>query len=145
MTDYELRISSWAGVVPGAKHFRGRVQGPHPESCHGGTVFNAPAHRGRTTCEQGHELPERDEWDVEAAWAEARYERYMRAHFKGDGPDQFLSENAVITAAVRRFTGQDPARWWEPDVVTGLPGDRLLYDGEVIAGIPAAAEAKQAS
>lgn len=138
MTDYELRITSYAGIVPGATHFRGHVAGPHPESCHGGTHYNAPEHRGKTTCEQGHELSGRDEWDVEAAWTQERYERYERAHYEGDGPDQFGTEEGVIDAARRRFTGEFPARWWEPDVVIGQPGDRLLFDGEVIAAKPPA-------
>ena len=139
MTDYELHISSYKGVVPGAKHFRGRVTGPHPVSCHGGTVFNAPEHRGVTTCQQGHVLPERDEWDVEAAWTEERFNRWDARHFEGDGPGQFLTEARVILAARRRFLGLDPVQWWEhPGVVAGQPGDRLLFDGEVVAARPPA-------
>jgi hypothetical protein len=139
VTDYELRISSYAGIVPGARHYRGRVQGPSVKSCHGSKTYNAPAHRGTWTCAEGHELPERDEWDVEAAWTEERFSRWDCRHFEGDGPGQFLSEAAVIEAARRRFLGLDPVRWWEhPGVVTGQPGDRLLHDGEVIAVIPAA-------
>jgi hypothetical protein len=146
MTDYVLHISSYAGIVPGARHYRGRVEGPHPVPCHGGTVFNAPRSRGKWTCTEGHELPVREEWDVEAAWTEERFNRWDYRHFEGAGPGQFLSEQAVIDAAVRRFSGQDPVQWWEhPGVVPGQPGDRLLYDGEVIAEIPAAEPAREAS
>ncbi|MGB6454804.1 MAG: hypothetical protein WBH47_09980 [Streptosporangiaceae bacterium] len=41
MTDYVLKISSFAGLVSGARHFRGRVEGPHEQSCHGGIMYRA--------------------------------------------------------------------------------------------------------
>jgi hypothetical protein len=138
MTDYELNVLSWKGTVAVAVHYRGVVKGPYPESCHGGTRYNAPEHRGKTTCFEGHELPEREEWDVEAAWTEERFGRWSAKHFDGDGPGQFLSEARVILSARRRFLGLDPVRWWERDVVPGKPGDRLLYDDEVIAAVPPA-------
>lgn len=58
MTQYILHVSSYAGLVPGARHLTGRVEGPHPPSCHGSTHYNAPGHRGKTTCDEGHEIPE---------------------------------------------------------------------------------------
>lgn len=146
MTDYELTVTSYKGVVPGAVHFRGYVKGPYPRSCHGGTIFHGggpPEVRGKMTCQQNHVLPERDEWDVEAPWTEERFRRWDAAHFEGAGPQQFLSEAQVILAARRRFLGLDPVQWWEhPGVVTGKPGDRLLFDGEVIAAVPPAAGTK---
>ncbi len=32
--NYTLEISAYVGFVPGATHFRGRVIGESPESCH---------------------------------------------------------------------------------------------------------------
>jgi hypothetical protein len=125
--DYVLHISSYVGTVAGARHFRGRVEGEHPKSCHGGTVFHGgagPLH-GKTTCAEGHELPERVDWEVEAAWTEERYERWAAKGFDDEGPAQFLSEQAVIDAAKRRFLGEDSSRWWEEVPVTGQPGDKL--------------------
>jgi hypothetical protein len=122
MTDYVLHVSCYAGLVPGARHFRGRVEGPSPESCHGGTMFSNLGH----TCELGHPLPGRVSWEVEAAWSEERYERWAARNFEGDHqPGQFASEQDVINTARARFTGELPARWWEDTPVTGQPGDRL--------------------
>lgn len=151
MADFVLEISSFEDIVPGARHYRGRVKGESPRSCHGSMSYNDPEHRGAWSCSEGHELPERAEWDVEAAWTEERYERYAARQFEGDGPGQFSGEAEVIEAAVRRFTGQDPARWWEDAPVTGQPGDRLFCGfvpldpadvdgcwGALIAEVPAA-------
>lgn len=125
MADYVLEISNYTGTVPWATHFMGRVKGEHPKSCHGGTSYNAPGHRGKTTCQEGHELPGRIEWDVEAAWTEERYERYAARHFEGDGPQQFKTEQEVIETATGRFLGALPCRWWEERVTVGQPGDKL--------------------
>jgi hypothetical protein len=72
---------------------------------------------------------------VEASWPESRYDRWAAQSFDGPGPTQFATEAAVILAAASRFDGTFPARWWEEKPVVGQPGDRLLYDGEVIAEI----------
>jgi hypothetical protein len=128
MADYVLHIVSWAGTVPGAVHYRGRIEGEHPRSCHGGTTYHGggpPELHGKTTCAQDHVLPERTEWRVEAPWTEARYERWAAAGFEGPGPEQFTSEQDVITAAAGRFLATLPARWWEGKAVPGQPGDKL--------------------
>lgn len=71
MTDYILHVTSFRGLAPGAVHYRGQVKGPRPQSCHGGTRhgnWNLPEgdpRRGKTTCEKGHLIPGRVEWDVE--------------------------------------------------------------------------------
>lgn len=125
--DYVLKISSYVGLAPGAKHFRGRVEGEHPESCHGGTRFNAPEARGKTTCFEGHEMAEKIEWDVQDFWTEGHYDRWRASHYELDGPSQFLDEDKLIEVAVTRFTGdhepldQDDERYPRPQ-----PGDRLF-------------------
>jgi hypothetical protein len=131
VTQYILNVQSYVGIVAGATHYKGTVKGPHPESCHGGTRFNGqagPLH-GKTTCFEGHELPGQVEWQVEARWTEARYERYAAAHFEGDGPSQFRDKQDVIDTAILRFLGDyQPAEWWEDK---GVPvpeeGDELWY------------------
>lgn len=136
MTDYVLKISSFGGIVAGATHYRGRVEGPHPGSCHGGRIFqgwDGPL-AGKTTCSEGHVIPARREWDVSAEWTEPRYKRYSAKHFEGDGPDQFLDQKLLIETAVRRFTGELPRCWWEDEPEVGKPGDRLFLgfaSGEV--------------
>jgi len=129
VSDWILHISSWAGTVPGAVHYRGRVEGEHPRSCHGGTVFHGggpPELKGKTTCAEGHVLPEQVRWDVEAPWTEERHERWAAGGFEGAGPQQFASEQEVVTAAAGRFTGKLPVQAWEdPAVTLGQPGDRL--------------------
>lgn len=129
MTDYVLTLSYFGGIVAGATHYRGRVQGPYAGSCHGGKHFG-PDTGGQWQCAEGHELPERVQWDVEAAWSEERYERYAARGFEGDGPTQFAGgPKDVIEAAVARFLGQTPARrWFEDSFVPGQPGDRLFLD-----------------
>lgn len=125
--NYTLRISSYAGLVPGAVHYRGRVEGEHPHSCHGGTTFHGADGplKGKTTCAEGHELPEQITWDVEAAWTEARYERYAAKHFEGNGPGQYTDEGDLIRDAIQRFLGAYPRQWWEDDYPAPQPGDRL--------------------
>lgn len=122
MTQYILHISSYDGLVPGACHYRGRVEGPHPESCHGGTRYSG----GKVTCFKGHELPERVEWDVEAAWSEARYERYAACHFEGDGPGQFISQKDVMDRAMVVFL-DGCSDWWAQKVDPAEQGDELWY------------------
>ena len=109
---YILHVSSYAGIVAWATHYRGRVEGEHPEPCHGNTTrYNAPDARGKTTCEEGHELPEQVRWDVEHAWSDERMERYLAACSKAlrnderqpDGPGQFGTEREVIDRAVVQF------------------------------------------
>lgn len=131
MTQYILTVSSYAGLVPWARHFKGRVEGPHPEPCHGNsTIFNPPEHRGKTVCAEGHELPKQVKWDVEAAWSEARHERYLAESAKAlreglpgpDGPGQFDTEKAVVDRAIVQFLDglehvNDPA----------VEGDELWY------------------
>jgi hypothetical protein len=133
MTRYILHISSYAGIVPGAVHYQGRVEGEHPGSCHGSTRFNAPESRGKWTCEQNHEMPEQVKWSVEAAWTEGQYERRAAKHFEGAGPQQFASEQDVKDAAIARFTGAAPCQWWEEAVTAGEPGD-TLYFGYIPSG-----------
>ena len=152
MGKYALRITSYMGLVPGAKHFTGRVEGEFPQSCHGGTRLNGaagPLH-GKTTCFEGHELPERVEWDVEAPWTEARYERWVAKHFEDDGPNQYTDEAELVMDAIGRFLGTLPSRWWEQKVPAHEPGSKLYlgdpaqfaYDvypdgwGHVLAEIP---------
>lgn len=144
--NYALEISSYEGFVAGASHYRGRVVGEHPKSCHGGTTLSG----GKWMCSEGHELPKRVDWEVEAEWTEERYERYAALQFEGDGPGQFASEDEVIEAARRRFLGEAPARWWEEKPITGQPGDKLYLGyiatdleyvdgkwGTVVAEVPA--------
>lgn len=128
MTQYILKISSFGGLVPGAKHFRGRVEGPYPQSCHGGTRMGATK-SGKTECSEGHVLPERAEWDVEAAWTEERYERYAAKRFEGDGPQAFLAQQDVIDRAIIQFLdgSGDDDRWWEGRVEPAAEGDELWY------------------
>jgi hypothetical protein len=161
VTDYVLRSSSFVDTVPGASHYRGRVEGPHPKSCHGGTVFHgAPGPlQGKTTCAQDHVLPDREEWQVDADWTRARYDRWAARDFEGDGPGQFTSEAALIDAAVRRFRGEIPVTSYLEPHVPGKPGDRLWFGfiaakpeqayedgwGTVIAEIPAEAEGEPAT
>lgn len=125
MTQYTLHVSSYEGIVPGAVHYRGRVKGPHPQSCHGSTHFNAPGHRGKTTCDQGHELPEQVTWDVEAAWSEERHERWAAKNFEGDGPQQFDTAKDVIDRAVIQFLDGSTAPCEE--VKPAEEGDELWY------------------
>lgn len=122
MTQYVLEISSYAGIVPWAAHYRGRVKGPHPESCHGGTRHSG----GKVTCFEGHELPGRVEWEVEAQWTEQRFERYMAAGQPGSSPSQFTSKKDVMDCAILRFLdGADG--WWEQKVEPAAEGDELWY------------------
>lgn len=127
MTQYILHISSYAGLVGGAKHFRGRVEGPYAESCHGGSRYNAPGARGKTICEEGHEIPSgRVSWEVEAVWSDEHYKRYADNHFEGDGPGQFLSAKDVMDTAIVRFLdGAD--KWYEQEVEPAQEGDELWY------------------
>lgn len=128
MTDYILKIMSYGETVPGATHYQGRVEGPHPRSCHGSTHFNAPETPGKWTCDEGHEIPRQVEWNVDADWTRPRFDRYAARHFEGDGPGQFKSAAAVVDAAVRRFKGEiQPAKWLNPHI-PGQPGDRLFLD-----------------
>lgn len=128
MTDYILELSSFGGIVAGAVHWRGRVRGPHPKSCHGGTVFNAPESHGKTTCTEGHELPGRIEWEVEQAWTAEQYERYAARHFDGDSPSQFRTAMAVVETAIARFRGDLPVREYDEKTYPGEPADRLFLD-----------------
>jgi hypothetical protein len=128
MTDYILELSSYGGIVAGAVHWRGRVKGPLPRSCHGGTVFNAPESRGKTTCTEGHELPGRIEWEVEQAWTAEQHERYAARHFEGDSPFRFRTAMAVVETAIARFQGELPAREHDEKTYPGEPGDRLFLD-----------------
>jgi hypothetical protein len=128
MTDYELHVSSYGGLVFGAHHFYGRVNGPNPEPCHGNRLrYNAPESRGKCTCDEGHVIPARVEWTVEAGWTEDRYNRYSAEHFEGDGPDAFRDEMELLATAVKRFRGEIPHHWWEGKPTVGRPGDRLYY------------------
>jgi hypothetical protein len=130
MMDYVLHVSSFEGLVYGAKHYRGRVQGPSPAPCHGNTTTYHGAKgplQGKTTCTEGHELPRRVEWDVDAEWTEARYNRWAAKEFDGDSPAGFLDEAELLKAAVRRFRGEIPDAWFLQSGVPGQPGDRLFY------------------
>jgi hypothetical protein len=122
MIQYVLHVMSYDGIVPGARHYRGRVEGPHPQSCHGGTRYSG----GKKTCSESHELPGRVEWQVEAQWTEARYERYAAGGFEGDGPSAFLSSKDVIDCAMIRFL-DGASEWWEHKVEPAQDGDELWY------------------
>lgn len=130
--DYVLHVSSFGGIVPGAKHYRGRVEGEHPRSCHGGTVYHGSVGplQGKTTCADGHELAERITWNVEASWTHGRYKRWSARHFDGPGPEQFTDEAVLIETARRRFLGTYPRHWWEDGYPRPQPGD-VLYLGHV--------------
>ncbi len=126
MTDYVLEITTWKGSAIGARHFRGTVKGPHPQSCHGAITFHGAT--GRTTCAEGHDIPPRAEWQGGEPWGEARYGRYAAAQFEGDGPGQFLDERALAEAARKRFPGEAEHGWWDEDYEPGGPGDRLYWE-----------------
>lgn len=131
MAKYTLTISSWEGIVPGAKHYKGRVTGDYPQSCHGGSTIyhgeDGPL-KGKTTCAEDHVLPGRADWEVEASWTEERYERYAAGGFEGDSPAQFTDEDTVLRTAAQRFLGELPGgRWWEEKVPQSRPGDQLFY------------------
>lgn len=130
MAAFVLHIMSYMGTVPWAKHYTGRVEGEHPESCHGGTRFNGQDGplKDKTTCFEGHELPERVEWSVEAPWTEGKYKRWAAKHFEGDGPNQYLDEADLVQDAIGRFTGTLPCSWWEQPVPAAEPGDELYLD-----------------
>lgn len=122
MTQYVLHISSYGGLVPGAVHCRGRVEGPHPKPCHG----NRTHHDGyKTVCDEGHELPGQVRWDVEAAWTVERHDRWAARDFEGDGPQQFDSKRDVMDRAVIQFLdGSDfPCEKVDP----AAEGDELWY------------------
>jgi len=128
MTDYILKITSWNGVVPGAIHFMGRIEGPRPRSCHGGTVFRGRT--GTTTCDEGHPVAARGtEWDVLREWSPEDYERWRCKDYEGDGPSRFRSKAEVLRVAAARFTGEIPDLPHEdvhlPEAVR--PGDKLWY------------------
>lgn len=119
---YVLHVMSYDGIVPGARHYKGRVEGEHPPSCHGGTMYSD---KGKT-CYEGHPLDEKTEWQVEAKWTEARYERWAARKFEGDGPAQFLSKQEVIDCAIIRFL-DGAGEWWEHKVEPAQEGDELWY------------------
>lgn len=125
MRKFALRISSYEGLVPGARHWRGRVEGESERSCHGSIRINPPEHRGKTVCSEGHEIPDRISWDVEESWTEERYNRWADQSFEGDGPAQFKTQEQVVEAARKRFLGEWPSQWWEEPVPTPQSGDRL--------------------
>lgn len=128
MTDYILRLSYYGGIVPGSTHFRGRVEGPYATSCHG-SKHAGPDTDGKWACEQGHILPGKIDWEVEAVWSEERYERWAAGGFDGDQPTQFRDVKDVIETAKARFLGQTPERqWFEDEFIPGQPGDRLFLD-----------------
>lgn len=127
MTQYVLKILSYAGIVPGARHYKGVVEGPSPSSCHGKMTSRSG---GPWTCEEGHELPKRVKWDVEQDWTPERHERYRAATHRAleddsrlpDGPGQFDSKQEVIDRAMVQFLDglegvNDPAE----------DGDELWY------------------
>jgi hypothetical protein len=128
MTDYILHLSYFGGIVPGSTHFRGRVEGPYVSSCHGGT-HTGPDTEYKTACAEGHILPDRINWEVEAPWSEERYERWAAGGFDGDQPTQFTDVKVLIETAIKRFLNQTPeAQWFEDKFVAGQPGDRLYLD-----------------
>ncbi len=121
MTQYILHISSYDGLVPGARHYRGRVEGPRPESCHGKIHYDG----WKETCDEAHELPKRVRWDVEAAWSQERHDRWAAAQFEGAGPQQFDSKAEVMDRAMIQFLdGSDyPCEKVDP----AEEGDELWY------------------
>jgi hypothetical protein len=148
MNRYTLRVVSWAGTVPWAKHYSGRVVGELDQRA---TIMRG----GKWFDRDGNEYPERAEWDVYAHWTEAQNDRWAAGHYEDDGPNQFATEQEVIDAAVKRFTGEWETRWWEPEVPKAEPGDELYYDyipfkpeevdgvyGSLLAKIPEREETK---
>ena len=130
MTDYHLTISSFSGLLAVARHYRGRVTGPEAELCHGTTVhYNTPDNPGRKTCDEGHILSRRADWEVEESWTEPQYERWAAMHFEGDGPGQFLDQKRLIEVAIGRFKGELESHWWDEKALPGRPGDRLILGG----------------
>lgn len=119
---YILKISDYGGLVAGASHFRGRVEGERPKSCHGAHHYDG----GKETCDQGHELPGQVSWEVEAHWTEEHFERYMAAGQPGDSPSQFTSKKDVMDRAIIVFLdGCDD--WWAQKVEPAEEGDELWY------------------
>lgn len=130
MTDYHLKISSYAGILAWAAHYRGRVEGPHPRPCHGNSTTYS---QGKNTCtECKAELPKRVDWEVEEPWTEARYEKYAASGFEDDSPTQFTDQTVLIETAIKRFTGELEHQWWEDEPVRGAPGDRLILGSGLI-------------
>lgn len=128
MTQYILNISTFSGLVPGATHYRGRVKGPYPESCHGGTRMGATK-SGKTECSEGHVLPDQVAWDVEADWSEERYDRWVANRFESDGPQAFYTSRDVMDRAIIQFldgSGGDD-RFWEEEVAPAQEGDELWH------------------
>lgn len=120
MNRYVLNISSWAGTVPWATHYHGTVVGesdPRISIMRDGKWFDA----------EGNEYPDRAEWNVYAHWTEAQNERWAANHYEDHGPTQFATEQDVMEAAIKRFTGEWETRWWEPDIPKTEPGDELYY------------------
>lgn len=108
MTQYILHVMSYDGLVPGASHYRARVEGPHPSPCHG----TSSHHRdGGVFCVEGHPLPGQVRWDVEKDWSRERMDRYLAACSKAlrtdapspDGPGQFDSKEEVLDRAMVQF------------------------------------------
>jgi hypothetical protein len=125
MTDYVLKISSYESIVAGASHYRGVIWGPHPQSCHGASHFNAPQSRGKHTCDEGHEIPARVEWQVEDYMTEEAFERQAARHFEDPGSAQMKSEAIVVQVAVSRFLETRERLWFEPHRPELQPGDKL--------------------
>lgn len=130
VADYVLEIGGWDGIVP-ARHLYGRVKGERPKSCHGAMHLgnwhrpHSDPLRGKDTCDEGHVIPPRAEWDVEDFWTEDQYKRLAAARFEGDGPAQFADQAKLIDVAVRRFQVKRERQWWEQDYPHPGPGDRL--------------------
>lgn len=131
---YILTVSSFGGIVAWAVHYRGRIRGEHPRSCHGGTcagnwhLDKDDPRYGRTTCAEGHVLPKQIEWDVEAPWTEAQYRTWVENRFEGAGPEQFLSKEELLRVARQRFLGELPRQSFEDDKYPlPQPGDELWY------------------
>jgi hypothetical protein len=129
---FELHITNYGGLVAGARHRRGRVVGEHPRSCHGGTVFRGAT--GKTTCAEGHELPDRIEWDVEAPWSEARHRRWAARRYEDAGPAQYTDEAELVRDAIGRFLGLLTCRRWEEQVPAAKPGDELYLGRTALYG-----------
>jgi hypothetical protein len=131
MTQYIVKVSDYGGLVPGAKHFRGRVEGPYPQSCHGATHMGATK-SGKRECDEGHVLADRVTWDVEAEWTEERHERHAAAHYEGDGPQQFLTKRDVLDRAIVQFL--DGSSFPCEEVQAAAEGDELWYGWIARAG-----------
>jgi hypothetical protein len=131
MADYRLNVSQWLF------HYRGRVTADYEPLCCGTQLsFNAPEHRGKETCVNGHEISKPLSWDVEKDWDADRLKAWARDGWPDPGPAQFDQEEDVTDRTMIIFLDgmrnpYNPEKW---EVEPAKQGDRLFDDqDELIA------------